>query len=450
MLNISNNQLSKGLFTKKYSTLAEVESNESGNALKRLLYISFFICVVILFIPWTQNIRAPGSITSLKPQQKPQSITTIIGGRINKWYVIEGDFVKEGDTIVSITEIKDKYFDTNLLERTKNQIDFKKQAIVTYTNKLINLDEQLKILKNQRNLKLTQSKIKLRQAELKTQSDSIAYEAAKVNLNIAEYQLKRTDTLYKSGLKSLTDLEKRRLKKQQVEAYKVKAENVWLNSLTTLTNLKIEISNVSIKYDADANKIQSLKLATLKDKVTAQSELNKLEIQYSNFKYRNGLYYILAPQSGYVTKTNIGGVGEIVKEGQEVFSLMPETYELAAEIYIDPVDLPLVKIGEHVRIQFDGWPAIVFSGWPGLSHGTYGGEVYAIDRFISANGKYRVLVKQDNEYNWPEALRFGGGVSAMLLLNDVPIWYELWRNVNGFPPDYYTGKLTNKAKKDKK
>jgi hypothetical protein len=107
-------------------------------------------------------------------------------------------------------------------------------------------------------------------------------------------------------------------------------------------------------------------------------------------------------------------------------------------MYIKPIDLPLIEKGSPVRIQFDGWPAIVFSGWPNTSYGTYGGKVFAIDNFISDNGKYRVLVAPDpNDHEWPTALRVGAGANNMLLLKDVPIWYELWRQINGFPPDYY-------------
>jgi len=91
-----------------------------------------------------------------------------------------------------------------------------------------------------------------------------------------------------------------------------------------------------------------------------------------------------------------------------------------------------------VRIQFDGWPAIIFSGWPNTSYGTYGGRVYAIDNFISDNGLYRILVVPDPEdHPWPDALRVGAGTHSMLLLKEVQVWYELWRKINGFPPDYY-------------
>ena len=98
--------------------------------------------------------------------------------------------------------------------------------------------------------------------------------------------------------------------------------------------------------------------------------------------------------------------------------------------------------------MFDGWPTVVFSGWPNLSYGTFGGEVVAIDNFISQNGKYRILVAPDpNDVEWPDALRPGSGANGLILLTDVPIWYELWRNLNGFPPDFYkNNKIANTTK----
>ncbi len=423
---------------KDYSTIQIVEKKVSNNVLKKMLYSTSILILIIMFIPWTQNVKTKGNVTTLTPNQRPQKVNSVIDGRIAEWYVKEGDFVKEGDTLLKVTEVKDQYFDENLLQITKNQVDLKGESIENYDKKIANLDEQLKILRNQRDLKLSQTKIKLQQAKLKLQSDSIAYETAKVNLKIADYQLKRTDSLYKMGLKSLTDLENKKVKRQQVENYKVKFENQWLNSKTNLTNLQLEINNVEIKFDADFNKILAYKISTINEKIDAESNLNKLNNQYNNYSVRNGLYHLIAPQSGYVTKMKYGGVGEIIKAGSEVLTLMPSSYDLAVEIYIDPIDLPLMSIGQKVRIQFDGWPAIVFSGWPNTSHGTYGGEVYAIDQFISSNGKFRMLVKPDpDDCEWPKALRYGGGTYAMILLKDVPIWYELWRNFNGFPPDYY-------------
>ncbi|MFK7980927.1 MAG: hypothetical protein AB8G86_13160 [Saprospiraceae bacterium] len=117
--------------------------------------------------------------------------------------------------------------------------------------------------------------------------------------------------------------------------------------------------------------------------------------------------------------------------------IMPADFDLAVELFVSPMDLPLIELGEDVRFIFDGWPAFIFSGWPGLSFGTYHGQVTAIENNISKNGKYRVLVNSDDDKPWPDALRVGSGAQGIALLNNVPIWYELWRQLNGFPPDFY-------------
>ena len=112
--------------------------------------------------------------------------------------------------------------------------------------------------------------------------------------------------------------------------------------------------------------------------------------------------------------------------------------------------MPLLPIGEKVRVQFDGWPAIVFSGWPNSSYGTFGAEIVAIENFISPNGKYRVLLAPDEEeYAWPEEIKIGSGASTLALLEDVPIWYELWRQLNGFPPNYYSPGTDNSSNEKK-
>ncbi len=448
MLNISKTSISEFVLPKKYSVVVAVEAKRSSKVLRKIIYSSLVLITIILLLPWTQNIRSNGKVTTLKPDQKPQSLFSVIGGQIEHWYVQEGDFVKRGDTILKISESKDAYFDKNLLPRTQDQVNLKKNSIVTYENKVRAQEEQIVGLRALRDLKLSQSKIKLQQAGLKVQNDSIAYTAASINYQIAERQYKRLDSLYQAGLKSLTDLEKRSLKLQETKSYEVAAKNKYLNSQNELISLKLEISNVQMKFEVDLNKIQSDKYSTISNKLDTETNLSKLENQYSNYSYRTGLYYITAPQDGFITKTFTSGIGETIKQGQQILTLMPKRYDLAVELYVRPIDLPLVHIGEKVRIQFDGWPAIVFSGWPTASHGTYGGKVYAMDQYISENGKYRVLVAPDeDDVPWPEALRFGSGTSTMIMLGNVSVWYELWRNINGFPPDFYTSDQAPKAKK---
>jgi adhesin transport system membrane fusion protein len=439
MLNISENSVNKDIDRTYLNSLNFVEQLQSGKVLMRVFAIVFGILFGSLFLPWTQNIIARGKVTTLKPDQRPQTIHSVIAGRVEKWYVQEGDYVERGDTILFISEVKDDYFDPNLLSRTEQQLQAKESSVKSYKEKVGALDQQINALLETGRLKLQQTDNKLRQANLKVTSDSIDYQAAQTDFNIASAQLDRMEQLYRDGLKSLTDLEKRRLNLQKTQAKMISAENKLLASQNQVLNAQIELASIRAQYQKDVAKARSDKFTAFSSMYDAEATVNKLQNQYSNYQIRTDLYYITAPQDGYVTKAIQVGLGETLKEGAEIVSIMPANYQLAVEMYVKPLDLPLMSKNEHVRIQFDGWPAIVFSGWPNTSIGTYGGSVFAIDNFISENGKYRILVKPDpNDEPWPDALRVGAGTNNMVLLQDVPVWYELWRQINGFPPDYYS------------
>lgn len=449
MLNISPNSIRKNINNTQYRSFAVVDSRPAMRLLPKLILFLFIPVVVVLLLPWTQNIRAFGSVTALRPDQRPQTIHSIIAGRIEKWYVQEGQRVRKGDTILFISEIKDDYFDPNLLERTNEQLKAKELSVSSYMEKIKANDNQILALTQSLKLKREQAYNKLTQAYLSVKSDSIDLVAAKTNLDVANEQFLRMKELYGKGLKSLTDLETRKLKLQETQAKVIAQENKLLSARNQVINAKIELSAINAEYTDKISKSESEKFSAMSDMYDAEAVVTKMQNQYVNYVVRSGMYYILAPQDGYITKAIKTGIGETIKEGAEIISIMPANFDLAVEIYVAPIDVPLLEKGSLVRVQFDGWPAIVFSGWPSVSYGTYGGRVVAIDNFISENGKYRVLVAPDkNDHPWPKDLRVGGGVNSMMLLKDVPVWYELWRKINGFPPDFYknTGDQNKKQK----
>lgn len=438
MLNISEKSVAKAENFKHLRMLKVVEGKQSRKVVKRISLVTIILLIVIAFLPWTQNIRTDGKVTTLKPDQRPQTINSVIAGKIEQWYVQEGDMVFKGDTIAFISEIKDDYFDPLLLERTKNQLGLKESTANSYNNKVQALNQQAIALTNQLELKLQQAKNKLIQAELKVENDSINYQAASLNYKTAIEQANRMDTLFNDGLKSKTDLENRDVKAQQAKAYEIDARNKWLTSKNELINVKVELSNIKAKYDTDLAKIQADMYTAMSSKYDSDGMVTKLKNQYSNYETRKGMHYILAPQDCYIAKLISNGIGETIKEGSPIVNIVPTNYNLAVELFVEPIDLPLLNVGQEVRIIFDGWPAIVFSGWPNTSYGTYGGIVYGIDMYAGTNGKYRILVAPDpNTEPWPKALRFGSGTNNMILLEDVFIGYEIWRKINGFPPNYY-------------
>ena len=395
--------------------------------------------LIILFIPWTQNITAKGTTTTLRQEQRPQELNTIIPGKVIKWHVKEGDFVKKGDTIIQLSEIKDDYFDPELLARTQDQLNAKALSIESYKGKAGAADQQIEALIQSRILKISQIENKTRQQKMKVQSDSMELIAANNDFQIAGRQFARQKNMFDSGLVSLTQLEQRNMAYQNMIAKQTSAEIKFLNSKQELMILHLELNGAIQDYNEKISKATGDKFQSISQVAAGQGEIAKLQNQYMNYDIRKNLYFITAPQNGQVVRAKKAGIGEIVKEGELIVEIVPDNIQYAVEIFVRPVDLPLLIIGQKVRFMFDGFPAIVFSGWPQASYGTFGGKVTAIENSVNSNGKFRVLVAEDPaEKPWPPQLRMGTGARGMALLKDVPIWYELWRNINGFPPEYYT------------
>ncbi|MCC5917593.1 MAG: HlyD family efflux transporter periplasmic adaptor subunit [Cryomorphaceae bacterium] len=439
MLNVV--QKSKSIGTEKIAHQSSFRKTLVGNQAKKQMRILlgmgvFFI--VFLFLPWTQNTRARGMLIALEPEKRPQTIHSIIAGRIEHWYVREGDFVRKGDTILFLSETQDQFMDPELLRRTRMQIDAKKASVMAYDQKISAMERQADALRRNRVYRMEQADNRIIQARLQVASDSISFEASKINFDIAKRQFERSQKLLEDGLKSLTEVEVRNNAFQREQVNIISSENRLISSRNELLTAMIERNSIDVDFKNQLAKIESDIFTTISNKLETEVEVTKLENQYSNIAVRAGNYYVLAPQDGYLTQAIQVGIGETIERGARIASILPADYSIAAEVYIDPIDLPLVKRGNKVRFIFDGWPAIVFSGWPQVSNGTFGGVVHAIDNFTSANNRYRVLVTPDPECTaWPEPLRIGTGAEGIMLFNDVPVWYEIWRQLNGFPPDFY-------------
>lgn len=451
MLDISLNKIKDSIpFSGAKSLVMTLPVRESQKRV-RLLTGIIIVLFLTLFLPWTQNIRSKGFVTALRPDQRPQTIHSIIAGRIEKWYVAEGAYVAKGDTILRISEIKDEYFDSLLLPRTQRQVDVKTLSAQSYRDKVGQLKAQIRALEANLLLKIEQAENKLAMADLKVQSDSIYFEQSKVNYQIGLEQLGRADTLNREGLISLLDFESRKLKFQDVQAKRIGAENDYLSSQNARITAKIELSSIENEFQDKIAKANSEMYTAMSSQFDTEASVTKLENQYSNYEQRTSFRYILAPQNGYLASAIQVGLGETIKEGDAILNIVPADADLAVEMFVQPIDLPLISEGNKVRFIFDGWPAIVFSGWPQISNGTFGGTVIAIDKFAGPTNQYRVLVMEDPEEDaWPDLLRIGSGADGIALLNDVPVWYEIWRQLNGFPADYYTQEEKDAIAKKKK
>jgi multidrug efflux pump subunit AcrA (membrane-fusion protein) len=418
-----------------FSNIYRIGRTRSG----KLWFMGFLmLLLVLLFLPWTQNIRAKGNITALKQEQRPQEINSVIAGKIIHWYVKEGDYVKAGDTILQLGEIKVEYFDPQLLQRTQQQINAKQNSAAGYQSKAATAQTQTSVLSTGRALKQAAINNKMQQQKLKVNIDENDLAAVNNELSVYKRQIDAGKIMLDSGAISLVDFEKRKVNYQNGLAKKNSAENKLAQSKQELINLSIEQNIAMMDYNDKISKAEGERFGSLSNAASTEADISKLQNTYSSYDARNKLYYVTAPQSGQITNIKKSGIGEILKEGEMLTEIVPDKIEYAVELFIEPMDLPLISKGQKVRFIFDGIPAIVFSGWPQNSFGTFGGVVSAIETNVSTNGKFKALIIEDkNDKPWPKVLRMGGGAQGIALLKDVKVYYELWRYINGFPPEYY-------------
>ncbi|PWS26354.1 biotin attachment protein [Pedobacter yonginense] len=418
---------------------------------KRWFYIFIVAMVVVLFIPWTQNIQLKGNVTALYQEQRPQQLNSPIPGRITKWHVKNGDYVKKGDTLLQLAEIKEDYLDPKLLQRTNDQVVAKKGVRDYYQAKVGATNIQLQAINAARELKLKQLKIKIAQLNNKVAAEEAELGAVNNELKLSEDQYNRQKKMYDDGLVSLTQFQQRSVSYQNVLAKKTAIENKLAQTRQEITTINIEQNATIQDYMEKLSKTEGDRFSSLGQIQGSAGEIAKLENQAANYQARQGLYSVVASQDGQVVQLNKAGIGEILKETESIGTIVPKQVDYAVEIYVKPVDLPLLKIGQKVMCIFDGFPAIVFSGWPNSSYGTFSGKVIAIESNINANGLFKALVIEDKgQKKWPPQIKMGAGVKGIAILNDVPIWYEIWRNINGFPPDYYASKTEKSKSADEK
>ena len=250
------------------------------------------------------------------------------------------------------------------------------------------------------------------------------------------FKLKGVEQLFPVGLKSELEMreafadEQAAKKKVENAEQKVEEQFQLLNGKEEALESKRE--DVDIKNNESRNKFQ-----TELQKITeVEKEIQELGVKLGQL----GRLEVSSPRSGIIQSLQINAGSDTVKKGDTLFTVVPETSELAVELSIAGNDSPLVHVGDEVRLQFQGWPAIQWVGWPSIAVGTFGGRVNSINPSDDGKGNFIVFVTPDIEEKtqvpWPDNryLRQGVRANGWVLLRTVPLGYEIWRQLNGFPP----------------
>ncbi len=393
----------------------------SFRSLGRWVVSILVLLVVVLFLPWQQNVQAMGEVTALRPDERPQQAVAAVGGRILAWYAEEGAAVRAGDPIVALAEVKESYLDPRTLERAGTQLAQKRAAVAGKAAKADALARQRAALDSAGGFARLKADNRIAQLEA-------SLRAAQLEDSIAQVQATRAEALFADGLRSRAELEQARQRAQRAAA-------LALEVAAGLNSARAERAGVEAEYAEKLAKVDADRSATLAEVAEGEAEVAKLATGRENLEQRRDLLVVRAPRDGILVRALRAGTGEIVKDGEAIATVQPTDPALAVALRVTARDVPLLAPGDAVRLEFAGWPAVQFSGWPSVAVGTFGGRVAVIDQFAQPDGTYRVLVQADSaDEAWPRELRLGSGARGWALLRRVSVGFELWRLMNGFPP----------------
>ncbi len=426
------------------SSLSEIKTTKGFRDISivlSLLLLTIVICLIV--IPWQQSISGTGKVTVYSAMNRPQNIQSAIAARVKQWHVTEGQHVKKGELLLELTEIDDKYLAPKQLERLEDQLKAYQAKREATLSRIESLNTQIRFLTQSQQAAIPSASVKVSQTQDKILATQQALTNAKQNLVTSELNFTRIEELHKKGLRSTRDFElaqqkmiESQTKVEQAQAYLNVAERD--ENVAGYDQYKV-VADTSAKISSTRASVAS----AYESLANTDSELNKLEVSVENLVQRINQRNVVAPIDGIVVRITAFGSGETVKKGEILTTLMPKDAELAVELLISDNDAPLVSVGRPVRLQFSGWPAVQFSGWPAVAVGTFAGRVTVVDAIDNGMNRYRVWVEPDkeaiengDEQPWPSSqyLRPGSKTVGWIMLETVPLWFELWRQFNAFPP----------------
>jgi len=416
-----------------FTALQEAQSPHAPRRLAKLLLGLLLLTIAAMaLVPWQQNLPGNGRVVAYHPTERPQTIESPIYGRIVRWGkdIVEGVKVSKGQMIL---EIRDN--DPDRADRLATQVAAVKEKLNLSMAKAATYGRQVVDLAEAREQILEANRQLIEEAKRKLDAERHSVEAAESAVSQTRSNYERQKRLNEKGLTSGVAFEKDRRSYEEATA-KLNAARQYVEGAQNYLNSKqAELEQKSREATTKIDYARAMQQEALGDAAVARKELSEIEGKQAQFDRR----IVEAPRDGMILRLLANDNSEMLKEGDPLFTIVPETSDRAVELWLAGNDIPLVAVGREVRLQFEGWPAVQFAaGWPRAAMGTFGGHIAAIDATDNGKGKFRVLVRPNQESDWPDErfLRQGVRTNGWVLLDTVALGYEVWRQLNGFPPVY--------------
>jgi multidrug resistance efflux pump len=379
-----------------------------------LVILLLALTVALAFTPWQQSVSGKGRVIALAPVERQQTMSSPVEGRVVRWHVIEGSRVKQGDLLVEVSDN-----DPSVIARLGAELGDARERRQSLADRIAGLEAS-------RSNALAAADSRIAMALERVRAAERGLEAANATVVAALLNLDRQRQLHQRGLTPTRNLEVARMEHERAVAELERSRNA--------LNAAREDHNATV---ADRRKIEADYQALIQDanasRASASAAVRPIETRLA----RQSTQQVRAPRDGVVLRLLAQPGSELLKAGEPLAILVPDTRQPVVELWIDGNDMPLLRPGEHVRLQFEGWPAVQFVGWPSVAVGTFGGVVTLLDPTDDGAGRFRILVAPDpSDEPWPDAryLRQGVRTNGWVLLRQVKLGFEMWRRFNGFPP----------------
>ncbi len=395
-----------------------------------LLFAFLAITAALGFLPWQQNVQGTGRVTAFAPLERQQAVKAAIKGRVMAWKagLREGAAVRQGEVICEIQGI-----DPLLIRRLEQQVAYGGQKRDANRLKLEEYREQITAFTEARQRTIEAGLQGIEAAKQKVAAENQALSAAKAGEDQVRVNVERRRQMFAEQLVSRLDLEQEERKYLEAAAKLREAAAKVAGAMADVSSKQAELELKTREADAKISSAEAMLRTAEGDVAMAEKELVESESKLAQQRSQS----VTSPIDGTVLRLLVNQGGEIVSEEDPLFIIVPDQAERAVELWLDGNDIPLVSVGRQVRLQFEGWPAVQFVGWPSAAVGTFGGQIVNIDSTDNGKGEFRVLIMPlAGEEKWPTGkfLRQGQRANGWVLLDRVPLWYEFWRQINGFPP----------------
>ena len=420
--------------TDDFPAMLMVRTSRLVRIVGRLTFISLLASfIAMIFVPWRQTARGIGTVVALDPQERPQPVLSPSKGVVSfvKPGLREGSYVERDELLLRLSPFAVDgimQIDTQIVAMESKEsaalssLEVAKQAATLQVNSGLNMSQSLKqdYQATKQKWEQTKNEVTSLQAELEDKRN----------------QLKIAEEVAAKGLVSKEELFSKRRAVESQMAKVLKAENAVAESYASLLSKEEEIEAKMQEID--------IKNRTANQKVLeSMQKINTIEKEIQDVRNKRGeldRLEVRAPRAGHIQQWFGVAGSDTVKEGDRLFVIVPDAEELAVEMKVSGNDMPLIHEGNRVRLQFEGWPAVQFVGWPSVAVGTFGGKVNRVFPTDDGKGNFRIVITPDNHFEredgWPDDryLRQGVRANGWVLLKQVPLGYEIWRQLNGFPP----------------